>query len=58
MMSNDLLGELQVLEMGESQINGATTVQYRYFAKNVENPAGGGRNVENSATLTTSPAAR
>lgn len=58
MISNDLLGELQVLEMGESQINGATTVEYRYVAKNVDNSAGEGRNVENSATLTTSPAAR
>jgi hypothetical protein len=36
MMSNDLLGELQVLEMGESQINGATAVKYNYLTKNVD----------------------
>jgi hypothetical protein len=35
-MTNGLLGELEVLEMGESQINGATAVKYNYLTKNAD----------------------
>lgn len=46
MASNDLLGELQVLEMGESQINGATAVKYNYLTLR---PSPADKNVNNSA---------
>jgi hypothetical protein len=39
-MTNGLLGELEVLEMGESQINGATAVKYNYLTKNADNSLG------------------
>jgi hypothetical protein len=65
MTSNDLLGELQVLEMGESQINGATAVKYNYLTlrpspadQSMGNSAGDGRDVETYATSAIGQAAR
>jgi hypothetical protein len=55
MKRDDTLGELQVMEMSESQVNGATAVKYMYLTQNAENSTGEGRSVEPSAGR---PAAR
>jgi hypothetical protein len=52
MKSYDTLGELQVMEMGESQVNGSTAVKYNYLTQNADNSAGEGRSVEHSAGRT------
>ncbi|MEV6488647.1 hypothetical protein AB0M20_08425 [Actinoplanes sp. NPDC051633] len=36
MKSHDTLGEIQVMEMNESQVNGATTVKYNYLTQNAD----------------------
>jgi hypothetical protein len=56
MNSNDPLGELQVMEMGESQVNGATAVKYNYLTQNADNATGEGRSVEHSGRATASAA--
>jgi hypothetical protein len=55
MKNQDALGDLQVIEMNESQINGATTVKYNYLTQNADSTAQG-RNVEGTSTRPGGPA--
>ncbi len=57
MQNHDALGELQVMEMNESQVNGATTVKYNYLTQNADR-ATDGRGAEHIAGRSTAPAGR
>jgi hypothetical protein len=57
MQSHDTLGELQVMEMNESQVNGATTVKYNYLTQNADR-ATEGRGAEHIAGRSTASAGR
>jgi hypothetical protein len=46
MENHDALGELQVMEMGESQVNGPTAVRYQYLTQNADNSTAEGGSVE------------
>jgi hypothetical protein len=54
MNNTDSLGELQVMEMDESQVNGSTAVKYNYLSQNADKAEG---RVEHPAGAT-APAAR
>jgi hypothetical protein len=58
MKSHDNLGELQVMEMGESQVNGSTAVKYNYLTQNADHSTGEGRSAEHAAARASAPAAR
>jgi hypothetical protein len=57
MQSHDTLGELQVMEMNESQVNGATTVKYNYLTQNADHSSEG-PGAEHSAGRAIASAAR
>jgi hypothetical protein len=57
MQSHETLGELQVMEMNESQVNGATTVKYNYLTQNADHSSEG-PGAEHSAGRAIASAAR